>query len=75
MQHAINLGTFEGDLSGLQKYMLTRIHSIDYTQPWGDLRSYFAIEKTFTLLDWLIIGKVIKNPKFDMKQVIMKRRL
>ena len=38
-------------------------------QPWSDIDSYFAIEMSFTWLDWLIIEEAISNEKFKMKQV------
>ena len=55
--------------------MLEQIHRIDYLQPWGNLNSFYAIEKSFTWLDWLIIEKAILKETFDMDKVSEYRKL
>ena len=37
--------------------------------------AYFCVEKSFTLLDWLIIDKAIQKTNFDMFEVYKQRRL
>lgn len=65
MMHAINMGKYK-DENEFKSYMLSHVQNIDYLQPWGDLDSYFAIEMSFTWLDWLIIEQAIGNEKFRM---------
>jgi len=54
VQHALNQGLCK-DMSDYEELVLEQIHKIDYLQPWGDLQSDFAVEKSYTWLDWLII--------------------
>lgn len=68
MMHAINLGKHKDPLE-FKSYMLGHVQCIDYLQKWGELDSYFAIEMSFTWLDWLIIEEAIDNEKFRMKRV------
>ena len=75
MQHAINMNTFGDDEEAFQTFMLEQIHRIDYLQPWGDLNSFYAIEKSFTWLDWLIIEKAISEPTFEMSNIADKRKM
>ena len=75
MQHAINMNTFGDDEEAFQTFMLEQIHRIDYLQPWGNLNSFYAIEKSFTWLDWLIIEKAILKETFDMDKVSEYRKL
>ena len=49
--------------------MLEQILMIDYEQPWGLIDSFFAIQVSFTWLDWLIIEEAINNENFSLSNV------
>lgn len=74
IQHAMNLNKFKS-LKDYQQFLLERIHTVDWLQPWGDLKSDFAIEKSFTWLDWLIIEKAIPNPNYKLSEIADKRKM
>lgn len=54
MQHAINLNEFDNE-KDFKAFMLEQVMTIDYEQLWGHINSYFAINVSFTMIDWLII--------------------
>ena len=66
IQHAINQNQCQA-MSDFEQFALEQIHKVDYLQPWGELDSDFALEKSYTWLDWLIIEEAIQDPKFDLK--------
>ena len=74
MLHAINLKTHEDD-DKFVEYMVQHVQKIDYMQSWQDIDSYFAIDMSFTWLDWLIIEEAIRNEKFKMKKVSDQQKL
>lgn len=59
IQHAINQGKCS-KLEDYQEMVLELIHSVDYMQPWGELESEFAVEKSYTWLDWIIMNQMLK---------------
>ena len=61
MQHALNLNEEYKGKEEFKAYMLEQVQQIDYGQVWGKLDSYFAIQVSFTLLDWLIIETAIRD--------------
>ena len=65
--------TLKGQVSG--EFALELINRIDYLQPWGDLQSDFAAEKTFSWLDWLVIEQGIKNDSFRVKDMTHEQML
>jgi len=69
MQHAINLNTYENKEADFKAFMLGHILMIDYEQPWGLIDSFFAIQVSFTWLDWLIIEEAINNENFSLSNV------
>ena len=58
-----------------QQKLLELVHTIDFLQPWSKLGSNFAVEKSFTWLDWLIIEKAISEPTFEMSNIADKRKM
>ena len=65
--------TLKGQVSG--EFALELINRIDYLQPWGDLQSDFAAEKTFSWLDWLVIEQGIRNDSFRVKDMTHEQML
>ena len=68
MQHALNLKDYKNE-QAFKAYMLEQVLQIDYDQLWGLLDSYFAIQVSFTWLDWLIIETAIGDEEFSMEKV------
>ena len=54
---------------------MEQIHKVDYLQIWGDLEADFALEKTYTWLDWLIIENIIANPNFNFVDLTDEQKL
>ena len=49
--------------------IIEQIHKIDYLQPFDSEDSMFVVEKTFTLLDWLILERAVGKSWFDLSNV------
>ena len=54
---------------------MEQIHKVDYLQHWGDLEADFALEKTYTWLDWLIIENIIAKPNFNFIELTDEQKL
>ena len=53
-----------------KEFVLEQINRVDYSQAWGDLKSSFTAEKTFTWLDWLVIVQGISRESFKMSEML-----
>lgn len=45
------------------------INKVNYLKNWGNLDSYFNIEQSFTLMDWIIIEKVNRDASFQLENI------
>ena len=68
LRHAINLKPHETE-KDFKVFMLEQIMQIDYEQLWGLIDSFFAVQVSFTWLDWLIVEEAIRNENFSMDNV------
>lgn len=55
--------------------MLEQIIKIDYEQLWGLIDSFFAVQVSFTWLDWLITEEAISNENFCLSTVSDQQKL
>ena len=49
--------------------ILQQITNIDYLQKWGEKRSNFDIENSFSVLDWIISEKVVADKAYNLDMV------
>ena len=66
---------YRGREEEFKAYMLEQVQQIDYGQVWGKLDSYFAIQVSFTWLDWLIIETAIRDEQFSIKMISDQQKL
>jgi hypothetical protein len=50
-------------------YLVNELYSVDYSQGFGLLKSNFKAQLSFTLLDWLIVDRLVAHREFSIAHI------
>ena len=58
-----------------KNYLVEKLYSVDYSEDWVGEESLFMAQLSFTMLDWLIMDRMVKHPDFQVENIDQEQTL